>query len=97
MTAMPIALKPGFVSEAEASLKRPIPNHSTKGSKGYLGVIRYPIVTCQFANARAVDCGDRRKDVQINRTSEAVRAWPSRLFSPLPLAFGFTHGIPPQV
>jgi hypothetical protein len=85
------------VSEAEANLKRPVSNHSTKGSKGYLGVMRYPIVTCQFANARAVDSGNRRKDVQINRTSEAVRAWPSRLFSPLPLAFDFTHRISPHI
>src|SRR5580698_3652414 len=55
--------KPGFASETEANLKRPIPNHGTKGSKGYLGVIRYSIVTCQFANAGTVYGGDRRKDM----------------------------------
>ena len=88
--------KPGFASETEANLKRPIPNHGTKGSKGYLGVIRYSIVTCQFANAGTVYGGDRRKDMQINFTPETVRAWPSRLFSPLSPSFDFTHRVAPE-
>jgi hypothetical protein len=89
--------EPGFVSEAEANLKGPITDHGTEGSKGDLGVVRYPIIARQLANARAVDGRDRRKIAQIHRFSKALRARPSRLFPLLSHSLGFTHRIAPQI
>jgi hypothetical protein len=85
--------KAGFISEAKANVERPIPYHSPERLQYYLLRIGYCIITRQFADARAVDGGDRRKEVQINRTSYAVRARPSRLLPHLSFAFGFTHRI----
>jgi len=64
--------EPCLVSNAEANVKRPIPNHGTERSKRDLGCVRYPIIARQLADARAVDCRDRRKDMQVDRAPEAV-------------------------
>ena len=88
--------KPGFASETEANLKRPIPNHGTKGSKGYLGVIRYSIVTCQFAIAGAVYGGDRRRTCKSISPRKRSARGQAGLFSPLSPSFGFTHRIAPE-
>jgi hypothetical protein len=72
-------------------MKRPMPDYGTKGSKRYLGVVRYPIIARQFADARAVDGGNRREHMQINRALEAVCVRPSRPFPLLSLSLGLAH------
>jgi hypothetical protein len=76
-------------------MEHPISDHGSKGLKGDLGGILYPIITRKLANARPVDCRDRRKYVQIYCASKATRAWPRRLFPLLSFPLGFTHRISP--
>ena len=56
----------------------------------------YLIVTCQLAKARTVDCCDRWKERQIDRTSKAILMRSSRSLFLLPFSLGFPHGIFPQ-